>query len=138
MRDALVFSSCSPRIPLVFTLCLPGAPCAIPRRVHRAHPKLGLHWAGRYSNDIAFFCESAFPGCASISPRHTKGLEGSEPLFYAQTFQKDAVPSGLVPFLSRLSGLTRVGSLVCSRALLTEWFLARRESGYRLAGYELD
>ena len=37
-----------------------------------------------------------------------------------------------------LSGLTQVGSLLCSRALVTEWFLAQRESGYRLAGYELD
>jgi hypothetical protein len=34
--------------------------------------------------------------------------------------------------------LTHVGSLLCSRALVTEWFLAQRESGYRLAGYELD
>ena len=39
---------------------------------------------------------------------------------------------------SRLSGLTGAGSLLCSRALVTEWFLAQRESGYRLAGYELD
>ena len=38
----------------------------------------------------------------------------------------------------RLHGLTGAGSLVCSRALVTEWFLAQRESGYRLAGYELD
>jgi hypothetical protein len=37
-----------------------------------------------------------------------------------------------------LSGLTGAGSLLCSRALVTEWFLAQRESGYRLAGYELD
>jgi len=39
---------------------------------------------------------------------------------------------------SHLSGLTGAGSLVCSRAPVTEWFLAQRESGYRLAGYELD
>ena len=39
---------------------------------------------------------------------------------------------------ARLSGLTHVGSLLCSRALVTEWFLAQRESGYMLAGDELD
>ena len=39
---------------------------------------------------------------------------------------------------SHLSGLTHVGSLLCSRALVTEWFLAQRESGYMLAGDELD
>ena len=39
---------------------------------------------------------------------------------------------------ARLSGLTGAGSLVCSRALVTEWFLAQRESGYMLAGDELD
>ena len=37
-----------------------------------------------------------------------------------------------------MAGLTRLGSLVCSRALLTEWFLTQRESGHMLAGYELD
>jgi hypothetical protein len=39
---------------------------------------------------------------------------------------------------SLLSGLTQVGSLLCSRALVTEWFLAQRESGCMLAGDELD
>ena len=46
--------------------------------------------------------------------------------------------SGSILRGSDLSGLTQVGSLLCSRALVTEWFLAQRESGYRLAGYELD
>lgn len=121
-----VFRSYSLRILLVFSshfpLVLPpglGRACVIPNEPMAGVD--GARWAGiqmktRFSRELRGACRAA------PSAGHFIGVEFSALSFMAQTFG----PDRLRRVGGHLTCLTRAGSLLCSRAPLTEWFLTQR------------